>query len=162
MTWVVILVVLAAVLIWIRRPAGASPSRPPTSPARAVVAPELPPGVLMTPVDHPAIATRIAAWSEIREQPRAPDGTAMPERYYRLTLTSGTEAIVQHVPGYDWINVYCAKRRKADTGPSTGDMAQYGFSVSMSRWSFGDGPHGARQIRAALRTLEPSIQGRER
>lgn len=162
MTWVIIGIAVAAAFLWSRRRAGASPALAPTRAPSVVASPELPPGVLMAPVDYAAIAARIAAWREVREQPLAPDGTALPARYFRLTLTSGTEVIVQHVPGYDWINVYCAKRRKADTGPSTGEMAQYGFSVSMSRWSYGDGPHGARQIRAALRTLEPSIQGRER
>lgn len=162
MTWVIIGIAVVAVFLWSRRRARTSPALAPTRAPSDVASPELPPGVLMEPVDHAAIAARIAAWREVREHPLARDGTALPARYYRLTLTSGSESIVQHVPGYDWINVYCAKRRKSDTGPSTGEMAQYGFSVAMSRWSYGDGPHGARQIRAALRTLEPSIQGRER
>ncbi|WP_310569053.1 hypothetical protein [Gemmatimonas sp.] len=82
---------------------------------------------------------------------------------YRLTLLeTGQQAFVLFSPGEEWIDVLSPVKLKDYSYVEPSRFKRYGFSRDMSRWSYGDGPPGARAIRAALRTLDPTIQSRER
>lgn len=84
-------------------------------------------------------------------------------RYYRARLSGGAEVVVGHTPGADHLDVFAPTRRREDgPGQATGGRRRYGFDARGSHWTYGDAPHGAREIRALLRHLEPSIQARER
>ena len=69
MTWVLLLAAVAVAFLWFRKRTPASGRRAVSPPSRAVVSPALPPGVLMAPVEYATIATRIAAWHDVHEQP---------------------------------------------------------------------------------------------
>jgi hypothetical protein len=82
---------------------------------------------------------------------------------YRLTLLeTGQQAFVLFSPAEEWIDVLSPGKLKDYSYVEPSRFRRYGFSRDLSRWSYGDGPPGARAIRAALRTLDPTIQSRER
>ena len=70
------------------------------------------------------------------------------------TLSSGAAVLIGYSPDDPWIDVYSRKRRKGDRGGVyTGEYDCFGFNVDRNGWSFGDGPPGAREIRAMLKEL---------
>ena len=90
-------------------------------------------------------------------------GHARKARYYRAQLATGAEVIVGHTPGADHLDVFAPTRRRGDSrGEATGGRRLYGFDARGSHWTYGDAPYGAREIRAALRHLDPGIVARER
>lgn len=73
------------------------------------------------------------------------------QRYFRLVLPSGREIGVGRSSDTDWIDIFARRHRKPDMkGQASGDFECLGFSMTASRWSYGEGPYGAKEIRAAL------------
>ena len=71
--------------------------------------------------------------------------------YYALELASGERIAVGHTPGEGWLDVAARKRRRGETrGVYTGPYAMFGYSCSEGRWSHGEGPPGASEIRGLL------------
>ena len=92
----------------------------------------------------------------------APYSEPFKERYYKGRLAAGSEVVIGYSPGHPWMDVFARKRRRDDPrGCATGEYGLYGFHSEWSRWSFGAGPVGAREIRDLLRILVPTIRDRE-
>ncbi len=71
--------------------------------------------------------------------------------YRRGTMASGEPIAFGLSAGEPWIDVFTRKRRKGDRdGKYTGDYDRFGFSLDERRWSYGDGPPGAREIRSMI------------
>ena len=69
-------------------------------------------------------------------------------QYFRGRLSNGNEVVIGYTAEEPWIDVFARKRRKQDAaGQATGEFQRYGFHSVWSRWSFGAGPVGAREIR---------------
>jgi hypothetical protein len=73
------------------------------------------------------------------------------QAYYRLHLASGQPFAVGHSPGDDWLDVIARKRRKGEKGGEyAGPYGDYGYSVVEGRWSYGEAPPGATEVREAM------------
>ena len=79
-----------------------------------------------------------------------------------MALTTGQPVLIWHHPQSEWIEVYSPPRRENYANVTPAEYQRFGFSAKMSRWSFGEGPYGAREIRAVLHMLDPTIQARQR
>jgi hypothetical protein len=82
--------------------------------------------------------------------------------FYRVILTTGQPVVIWHHPHSEWIEVYSPPRRANYASVTPEEFIRYGFSAKKSRWSYGEGPNGAREVRSVLKLLDPSIQSRER
>lgn len=70
---------------------------------------------------------------------------------YRAEMRSGRSIFVAYDPGHDWIDVHARQRMRGEKdGNYSGLYERYGFSLPEQRWSYGDGPAGAREIRDIL------------
>jgi hypothetical protein len=82
---------------------------------------------------------------EVRDQARRK------ETYYRLTLASGERLAVGYTAGDDWLDVITRKRKKGEKGGRfTGPYDVFGYNMTAGRWSYGEGPAGAGEIRKLL------------
>jgi hypothetical protein len=81
---------------------------------------------------------------------------------YHLVLESGQPAYILMAPEHEYIQVLTPPKADSYTNLGPSDFHHFGFSRYKSSWTYGKGPYRAREIRAALRTLDPTIQGRER
>jgi hypothetical protein len=73
------------------------------------------------------------------------------DHYYRLTLASGEEFAVGATVDEAWLDVITRKRRKGErAGLFTGAYDCFGYSIIEGRWSYGEGPPGAGEIRRLL------------
>ena len=71
-------------------------------------------------------------------------------------LASGGTVVLGFDPDREWCDVFARRRRAGERGGSyTGLFARYGFNLLERRWSYGDGPDGAREIR---RLIEAAIE----
>jgi hypothetical protein len=122
--------------------------------------PQLPAGATMVRVDPDDVRERVGLCvlraSQMREERHAQ------AVLYYLALASGQPVYILLSGDYEWIDVLTSSKRDEYTGLGPDAFQRYGFSRDASRWSYGEGPYGAREIRAALRTLDPTIQSRER
>jgi hypothetical protein len=67
-----------------------------------------------------------------------------------VKLASGNEVSICH-GGNEWVDVFTRKRRKGDSGGLySGKYDRFGFNINEQRWSYGDAPPGAREIRSVL------------
>jgi hypothetical protein len=67
-----------------------------------------------------------------------------------VKLSSGNEVSICH-GGNEWVDVFTRKRRKGDSGGLySGKYDRFGFNINEQRWSYGDGPPGAREIKSIL------------
>jgi hypothetical protein len=131
----------------------------PRKPRTAAV---LPPGAVITRVSGSELHQFLGADETELRRMEYEGSRGLARDTYALVLSSGQKVLIRHSPGYDWIDIITSGKRADYSRISLADTQLYGFSIQLSRWSFGEGPHGAREIRAALRVLEPTIQGRER
>ncbi|SDH70635.1 SWIM zinc finger family protein [Propionivibrio dicarboxylicus] len=54
----------------------------------------------------------------------------------------------------DWVNVFARKKRRGETmATASGEIDQFGWSVAESRWSYGEAPPGARELRGILKKI---------
>lgn len=55
----------------------------------------------------------------------------------------------------DWINVYGRTRRKHEQAhQASGPIREFGWCISEQRWSYGEGPPGARELRRLMVQIE--------
>lgn len=74
------------------------------------------------------------------------------DTYYRAQLASGQELAFGVTAGDDWVDIISRKRKRGEKdGHFTGKFATFGFSFSEARWSYGEGPPGAAEIRTLIR-----------
>ena len=67
-----------------------------------------------------------------------------------VKLSSGNEVSICHGRN-EWVDVFTRKRRKGDSGGRyTGKYDRFGYNVNEQRWSYGDGPPGAKEIKSIL------------
>ena len=84
--------------------------------------------------------------------PQSPDKS----RFFRGELTSGALVFFALNDDGSWIDVYTRSRRKGERDSQfTGKYQRYGFSVYGNRWSYGDGPPAAGEIRTLMVQLSP-------
>ena len=71
----------------------------------------------------------------------------------RHQLSSGLEFYLSYDPAAtDWVDVFTRKKKMGEKGGNfTGDYERYGYNITEKRWSYGDGPAGAAEIKAFLR-----------
>ena len=75
--------------------------------------------------------------------------------FFAVHTAAGGEICVGVDPGWEWADVYFRKYRKGDPlGAPTGAWEQYGLSLTEWRWSYGEGPRGAREIKELLAPLK--------
>lgn len=68
-------------------------------------------------------------------------------------MTSGA-AVIFCYGSSSWVDVFSRKRRKGDgDGKYTGNYDRFGFNVEENRWSYGEGPPGALEIRGMIKAL---------
>jgi hypothetical protein len=69
---------------------------------------------------------------------------------------AGHYVAIGYTPDSYWLDVVSRKRRKGDGGGYyTGAYAVSGFTLVGQRWSYGEGPPGARELRALVTSLFP-------
>jgi hypothetical protein len=73
------------------------------------------------------------------------------ETYFRLQRASGQAFAVGYSEGSEWLDVITRKRRKGDkAGLFTGAYEHFGYDGAEGRWSYGEGPPGALELRRLL------------
>jgi hypothetical protein len=79
-------------------------------------------------------------------------------QYLHTTMSAGGDLYVGVSPDSEWADVLFRKYRQGDAlGAPTGTWAAYGFHLVDWRWSYGDGPRGAREIRQILAPLRRTV-----
>ena len=119
----------------------------------------------------PAVGTPVPASAEKVLRHRAPsvktlcaitaDELPIPQssdksRFFRGELASGEAVYFALNDEGSWIDVYARSRRQGERdGRFTGKYQRYGFSVFGNRWSYGQGPPAAGEIRTLMAQLSP-------
>ncbi len=72
--------------------------------------------------------------------------------YYEATLASGESIAIGLDPeAPEWLDIITRKRKSGEKGGVfSGPYDVFGFSVNERRWSYGEGPPGAGEIRGIL------------
>jgi SWIM zinc finger len=82
-------------------------------------------------------------------------GFGGPRLAWTLQLESATEVAMTIGLSKDWINVYAHSVRAGERiANASGPIKNYGWSVSDHRWSYGDSPPGARELKKLLFEIE--------
>lgn len=100
---------------------------------------------------------RDGAFEGIDEWQRAivDDGHGGPKIAYMIARDAASPALITVGSSDEWINVYARKKKKGEkVSEASGSIARYGWSISQQRWSYGDGPDGAREIKKMLKVIE--------
>ncbi len=85
----------------------------------------------------------------------AADGHGGPISAWLLRRTSSPVVLITLSNNKEWINVYANTKRKGEKiSNASGRIAAFGWSVCDKRWSYGDGPPGARELRSLLSVIE--------
>lgn len=72
-----------------------------------------------------------------------------------MQLQSATEVVMTIGFSKDWINVYAHSVRAGERiANASGPIKNYGWSVIDHRWSYGDPPAGARELKKLLAEIE--------
>lgn len=67
-----------------------------------------------------------------------------------VQLCSGNQVSICHGDN-EWVDVFTRKRRKGDSGGLySGKYERFGYNKNERRWSYGEGPPGAREIKSIL------------
>lgn len=70
------------------------------------------------------------------------------DTYYRLHMASGEALAVGFTEGEPWLDVIARKRRKGEKGGVyTGPFDHFGYDALDGRWSYGESPPGAGELR---------------
>lgn len=137
MSWLLLIVGVVVLFLLL-------PSRPIT---RAVRAKPTEPRTIAPADDLPEIDTRVRGELEeaIRRQYRKTDA------YYRLRMASGEVFAVGFTEGEPWLDVFTRKRRKGEKGGVyTGPYDDFGYDALDGRWSYGESPPRAAEIRELI------------
>lgn len=74
---------------------------------------------------------------------------------FKVALKSAPEVLMVVDPASDWVNVYARTLNSGERiAQASGPIEKFGWSVSQHRWSWGEGPPGARELRRMLRAVE--------
>ena len=80
----------------------------------------------------------------------------------KYQLSSGVPFYIGHSGlKCEWIDVYARKREKGEKeGNFTGFYERYGYNLLEKRWSYGEGPAGASEIKKQIAILFPSVSSK--
>lgn len=82
-------------------------------------------------------------------------GYGGPFKAYQVFLTTAPNVVLTIKPDTEWINVLGRKRRAGEKIiEASGPVAEYGWSLKEKRWSYGQGPAGAGELRKTLLRIE--------
>ena len=93
-------------------------------------------------------------WSEVHHAIISRSFGMFKDRYFIIPLNSGIEIALGYEDDYSWLDVFARSRRTGEKkGLYTGRYHRYGFNYLGPRWSYGEGPPGAMEIRRIIRAL---------
>lgn len=83
------------------------------------------------------------------------EGYGAPYFAWEVALPTAKPMLVTITDSRDWINVYAHLKRAGERYPAaSGPVQQFGWSRLEHRWSYGEGPPGASEIRSLLKQLD--------
>lgn len=78
-------------------------------------------------------------------------GYGGPTRAWIVERTHSPPVLITIGTGQDWINVFANSKLKGETiAQASGSLREYGWKISEKRWSYGEAPSGARELRRIL------------
>jgi len=81
-------------------------------------------------------------------------GFGGPTKAWRIALTSAPAVLVTASPGGEWVNVLARTTKKGERiNEASGPIRSYGWNVEADRWSYGEGPAGARELTPVMRAI---------
>lgn len=81
-------------------------------------------------------------------------GFGGPTKAWRIALTTAPAVLVISAPGGEWVNVLARTTKKGERiSQASGSINSYGWNVEADRWSYGEGPAGARELTPVLRAI---------
>lgn len=73
----------------------------------------------------------------------------------RAMVNGGDTVYFAYAVDSEWVDVFVEKRKSGEAlGNHSGPYERFGWSIEGHRWSYGEGPDGAREIRAILKHVE--------
>lgn len=82
-------------------------------------------------------------------------GRGGPQAAWVVERESSPEVAISLSQSKEWINVYAhSLRKKERIANASGPIKEYGWSIPEQRWSYGDAPPGARELRKLLAEIE--------
>lgn len=83
------------------------------------------------------------------------EGYGAPYFAWEVALPTAKPMLVTITDSRDWINVYAHLKRAGERYPAaSGPVKGFGWSRLEHRWSYGEGPPGASEIRSLLKQLD--------
>jgi hypothetical protein len=77
-----------------------------------------------------------------------------PTKAWRIALTSAPAVLVTSASGREWVNVLARTTKKGERiNQASGPIRSYGWNVEADRWSYGEGPAGARELTPVMRAI---------
>jgi hypothetical protein len=84
----------------------------------------------------------------------AETGHGGPVRAWIIKRKDSPPALMTVSSGNEWVNVYAPSLRKGERiANATGKIRRYGWSVQEKRWSYGESPPGARELRSLFASM---------
>lgn len=84
----------------------------------------------------------------------AEDDHGGPIRAWMIERNDSPPALVTISSGNEWVNVYAPSVRKGERiANASGKIRRYGWSVQEKRWSYGESPPGARELRSLFASM---------
>lgn len=98
--------------------------------------------------------SKIAAVSGKWEQAIIAERHGSPRGAWLVKLDSAPEVLITASSSQEWTNVFAHSKRKGEKiSEATGIIHRHGWSVKENRWSYGEGPAGARELTPLMREL---------
>lgn len=81
-------------------------------------------------------------------------GFGGPTKAWLIELTSAPAVLVISAGASDWVNVLARTTRSGERIiQASGPIQSYGWNVEADRWSYGEGPAGARELTPVMRAI---------
>lgn len=83
------------------------------------------------------------------------EGYGAPYFAWEVTLPSARPMLVTVGTSKEWVNIFAHRKRTGERySEASGVIQQFGWSLDQHRWSYGEGPPGASEIRPLLKELD--------
>lgn len=85
----------------------------------------------------------------------AEDAFGGPNIAYMLRRGEAPPVLITAGGSDEWINVYARKKRRGEkVSEASGPIERHGWNLAQQRWSYGEGPDGAREIKKVLKEID--------
>lgn len=98
----------------------------------------------------------LGALSDVGEWERAiiSAGRGAPLATWHLQLVTAPRVLIATTLDRDWINVFARRKKKGERNhEASGGIREHGWSIEHQRWSYGEGPPGAGELRKILKEM---------